>query len=67
MKFRDEQVDDVKIAESTSKEGLIEYIKAVGKKNIIVDLQYADSRARYSALILTRKKRRTRKYIIARG
>ena len=56
MKFRKEQVDDVKIIEEEDKEELVKAVKAIGKNNIIIDLQYAVSYWGYSALVLIRKK-----------
>ena len=57
MKFRREQVDKVMILESFSKTALEDKIKIVGKLYIIIDLQYAVDRGRYSVLVLLKKKR----------
>ena len=56
MRFRKEWVDNVRVIEANSKEELVKAIKAIGRNNIIVDIQYGVAYWSYSALILIRKK-----------
>ena len=57
MKFRKEQVDEVLIIEARLEQDFTKELIDLGKKYIIIDLQYAINNGVYSALVLAKVKK----------